>query len=154
MQQSYGKFFLCYCTLKSSEEILDSFRAAISTCKFFLSFSFVAADIEKVKSLLSEDRSLINSYDKVNNWISRLIWIGGLISTAVGLFPGKPSGRWVSSQIWRKCKFFFSQTGLYCPNVCWSFRFVTLSLQFCRKHWGCWTSSSLWGSNKWCKQYR
>ncbi|VDP71543.1 unnamed protein product [Schistosoma curassoni] len=48
----------------SSEEILDSFRAAISTCKFFLSFSFVAADIEKVKSLLSEDRSLINSYDK------------------------------------------------------------------------------------------
>ncbi|CAH8450978.1 unnamed protein product [Schistosoma curassoni] len=37
----------------SSEEILDSFRAAIST-----------SDIEKVKSLLSEDRSLINSYDK------------------------------------------------------------------------------------------
>ncbi|CAH8447813.1 unnamed protein product [Schistosoma mattheei] len=37
----------------SSEEILESFRAAIST-----------SDIEKVKSLLSEDRSLINSYDK------------------------------------------------------------------------------------------
>ncbi|CAH8451106.1 unnamed protein product [Schistosoma margrebowiei] len=37
----------------SSEEILDSFRTAIST-----------SDIEKVKSLLSEDRSLINSYDK------------------------------------------------------------------------------------------
>ncbi|VDP56548.1 unnamed protein product [Schistosoma mattheei] len=55
---------MCYCTLKSSEEILESFRAAISTCKFFVSFSFVAADIEKVKSLLSEDRSLINSYDK------------------------------------------------------------------------------------------
>ncbi|XP_018648153.1 putative ankyrin repeat and mynd domain containing [Schistosoma mansoni] len=37
----------------SSEDILDSFRTAIST-----------SDIEKVKSLLSEDRSLINSHDK------------------------------------------------------------------------------------------